>query len=168
MTDGGKRFHFTARVSWVGGREGMLQAPGLPTIAVSAPPEFRGRGDTWTPEHLCVSAAASCYMTTFAAVAESSRLEFKSLTVDAEGKLEKTASGYELTEIVLKPALTVRSVNDIDRAGRLLEKAKKHCIVSNAMRTPVRIETRVYHEQTPACPCPTIEPSSPEVELSGG
>ena len=44
MTDGGKRFHFTARVSWVGGREGMLQAPGLPTIAVSAPPEFRGRG----------------------------------------------------------------------------------------------------------------------------
>ena len=155
-------FRFTARVSWLQGKEGVLEAPGLPSIAVSAPVEFRGREHTWTPEHLAVGSAASCYMATFAAVAEASKLEFKSLTIEADGRVEKSPSGYELAEVVLKAALTVRDGKDVNRASRLLEKAQEHCIISKAMRAPVSLQAEVFHDQTPACPCPTVEIESAE------
>jgi peroxiredoxin-like protein len=156
------RFRFTARVSWLQGKDGVLEAPDLPSIAVSAPVEFKGRAHTWTPEHLAIGSAASCYMATFAAVAEASKLDFKSLTVDADGTVEKAQSGYELTEIVLKAALIVRDGKDVNRASRLLEKAKEHCIISKAMRAPVTLQADVFHDQTPTCPCPTVEVETAE------
>lgn len=165
MTDA--KLNFMARVSWMEGRTGTLEAPGLPSLAVSAPVEFRGRDHTWTPEHLSVGAVASCYMVAFAAVAEASRLDFKSLSIEAEGTVEKTESGYELTEVILRPALVVRFLKDVDRAAGLLEKAKKHCIVSKAMRTRVTLKPRVYHEQSPAYPCPTVEVSDEQQAIQG-
>jgi peroxiredoxin-like protein len=165
MTD--SRLNFTARVNWIEGKTGTLEATDLPSINISAPVEFHGRDHTWTPEHLSVGAAASCYMATFTAVAEASRLAFKSLSIEAEGTVEKTDSGYELSEIVLRPALVVRFSKDVERAAGLLEKAKKHCIVSKAMRSRVTLEPRVYHEQRPACPCPAVEAPDEQQTMQG-
>ena len=152
-------FYYQAEVDWTEGRAGGLKSSGLPTLDVAAPPEFQGRENTWTPEHLYVGSVASCFMTTFLAIAELSKLEFRSLSVKAEGRLKRAeGSGYEMTEIILRPTLVVRYGRDLERASRMLEKAEKKCLISNSIKTKVKLEPRVYNEQSPAYPCPPVSP----------
>ena len=152
-----KGLFFAANVVWTEGRSGALESRGLPTLQVAAPPEFQGRENTWTPEHLYVGSVASCFMATFVAIAELSKLEFKSLSIEAAGKLEKVeGSGYAMIEIILKPTLVIRNSRDIERASRMLEKAEKKCFISNSIKSRVKLEPRVYHEQNPSYPCPSV------------
>jgi hypothetical protein len=48
----------------------------------------------------------------------------------------------------------IASVNDLLRMPRILEKAKENCFVSNSIKSAVKIEPEVFHQQTPASPCP--------------
>src|SRR5688500_20265176 len=97
-------YYYTTQVQWTGERHGDLSAPVLPSLKVNAPPEFKGREGVWTPEHLFVASVNSCFMTTFLAIAENSRLEFVSFNADAKGKLEKLADKRcMLTENMLRP-----------------------------------------------------------------
>jgi peroxiredoxin-like protein len=134
-------YFYQTEVEWTGERRGELRAPSMPTVCVAAPPEFKGHENTWTPEHLFVAAVASCFMTTFLAIAENSKLEFAGFRCDAVGKLEKAeGQGYTVTEVTLRPRLTVRRAQDSERAARILEKAEKHCLISNSVRSAVRME----------------------------
>jgi organic hydroperoxide reductase OsmC/OhrA len=60
---------------YAGPRKGIVQAEGvLPSVSFSAPPEFLGEPGFWTPEHFLVASVASCFVSTFSAIAEKSRL----------------------------------------------------------------------------------------------
>jgi len=84
-------------------------------------------------------------MTTFIAIAESSKLDFASFKTSARGTLEKTAGlGLAITEIVLHPTLTIKNDGDWARAGRILEKAEKHCLIANSARTQIRLEPEIH------------------------
>ncbi|HEX6187458.1 MAG TPA: OsmC family protein [Pyrinomonadaceae bacterium] len=138
------QYSYTTEVEWTGERRGDLSAPHLPDLEVDAPPEFKGHEGVWTPEHLFVAAVNSCFMTTFLAIAENSKLEFVSFSADAKGKLEKLAGqGFIMTEVLLRPRLLVNHARDIERAGRILEKAEKNCLISNSIKTETRLEPKV-------------------------
>ena len=138
------QYSYTTEVEWTGERQGDLSAPHLPDLEVDAPPEFKGHEGVWTPEHLFVAAVNSCFMTTFLAIAENSKLEFVSFSADAKGKLEKLeGQGFIMTEIVLRPKLLVSYARDLERAGRILEKAEKNCLISNSIKTETRLEPNV-------------------------
>ena len=135
------KYYYTTEVEWTGERHGDLSAPVLPKLKVDAPPEFKGHEGVWTPEHLFVASVNSCFMTTFLAIAENSKLEFESFRADAKGKLEKIADkGFMMTEITLQPKLVIRNARDAERAGRILAKAEKHCLISNSIKTQTRLE----------------------------
>jgi organic hydroperoxide reductase OsmC/OhrA len=139
---------YETEVSWLGARLGELRSPGLPTIEVASPPEFQGHAGVWTPENLYVASVNACFIMTFLAIAQFSKLEFVSISAAAGGKLEKIAgAGHQITEIVLKPRLIVRSGTDLERAKRMLEKAEKNCFISNSVRTRVTLEPEVTAEQ---------------------
>ena len=121
-------------------------------IVFSAPPEFAGEPRVWTPEHFFVAAIVACYVSTFSGMAEISKFHFISLEVDAEGTLEKDASGWKFTEIKLRPALRVSQEKDGERGVRLLEKAERTCLIARSITAKVTLE-------------PTIK-VSPEVVLS--
>ena len=136
-------------VQWAGGRRGVLGAAGMPAIDVAAPPEFSGDDHTWTPEHLFVGAVNSCYMATFAAIADASKLKVMGFTATATGTLKKLAEGgYRITEIVLKPALLLENEADAERAARLLEKALKHCFISNSIASNVKLSPEISVART--------------------
>lgn len=138
------QYSYTTEVEWTGERRGDLSAPHLPDLEVDAPPEFKGHEGAWTPEHLFVAAVNSCFMTTFLAIAENSKLEFVSFSADAKGKLEKLAGqGFIMTEVVLRPKLLVSHARDLERAGRILEKAEKSCLISNSIKTETKLEPEV-------------------------
>lgn len=138
------KYFYRTEIEWTGERHGNLRAPVLPNLTVDAPPEFKGHDGVWTPEHLFVASVNSCFMTTFLAIAENSKLEFLSFKADAKGKLEKLdGRGFMMTEIVLRPRIVVSHARDAERAGRILEKAEKHCLISNSIKTTTLLEPEI-------------------------
>ena len=81
------KYFYQTEVEWTGERHGDLRAPVLPQLQVDAPPEFKGHHGVWTPEHLFVASVNSCFMTTFLAIAENSRLDIVSFKAAATGRL---------------------------------------------------------------------------------
>lgn len=139
--------YYDTKVKWTEGRKGELIEPTMPTIEVATPPEFpKGVPNTWSPEHLYVASANICLMTTFLAIAENSKLDFKGFECDGKGKLEKVDGRFMISEIVLKPKVVVTEEKDIERAERILEKSEKHCLISNSIKTEIKLEMNVTVE----------------------
>jgi peroxiredoxin-like protein len=141
------QYLYTTEVEWTGERHGELRAPSLPKLDVDAPPEFKGHEGFWTPEHLFVASVNSCFMTTFLAIAENSKLEFIKFRADAEGKLEKVeGEGLMITHITLRPKLLLQKSRDAERALRIFQKAEKHCFISNSIRAETKLEPEIECE----------------------
>jgi peroxiredoxin-like protein len=138
------KYFYTTEVEWTGERRGDLSAPVLPNLKVDAPPEFKGHDGVWTPEHLFVASVNSCFMTTFLAIAENSKLDFVSFKADAKGKLEKLeGQGFVMTEITLHPTLLITHARDAERAVRILQKAERACLISNSIKTETKLEPEI-------------------------
>src|SRR5262249_53183775 len=112
-----------------------------------APPQFGGLEGRWSPEDLLLTAVASCFTTTFRALADYSKFEYTDLEVEVEGMVRKAESGYEFAGILIRPTLTIANIEEWSRAERLLEKAKRLCLVSRTLVMPQIFEPRV---QAPA------------------
>jgi uncharacterized OsmC-like protein len=82
---------------------------------------------------LLLGAIASCYTTTFGALAEHSRFEYADLEVEVQGTVHKADSGYSFSEILMRPSLTISSEEGRERALLLLQKAEALCLVSRAL-----------------------------------
>jgi organic hydroperoxide reductase OsmC/OhrA len=122
-------------------RSGFAIAEGIePSIAFSAPPEFKGVTGHWTPEHFFVTAVASCYVSTFSGIAFNSNFGFFSLEVEAVGTLAQDKSGWRFGEVVLRPRLTIGSEEHREKGIRLLHKAKENCLVGKSINCPVVLE----------------------------
>ena len=121
---------------WSSGRTGLAKSDSAPNaIHFSAPPEFGGLEGRWTPEDLLLAALASCFTTTFQAIAGNSKFEYTDLQVEVEGTVRKAESGYAFSEIILRPTLTIHDEERRDRALTLLQKTKAACVVSKALAT---------------------------------
>jgi len=139
-----ERHEYHTSVRWQSERKGSLSAPELPDLTVATPPEFPGgHPGVWSPEHLFVAAAEVCIMTTFLAIAANSKLEFKEYSSTADGVLEKTESGYMITEITVSPRVVIGEESARDRTLRILEKSEKACLISNSMKTTVHLQPEV-------------------------
>ena len=140
------QYFYRTEVEWTGERHGELRAPALPKLDVDAPQEFKGHDGVWTPEHLFVASVNSCFMTTFLAIAENSKLDFVKFKADAEGTLENVKDhGLMITHITLRPKLVLKHSRDTERALRIFRKAEKHCLISNSIRAETKLEPQVNY-----------------------
>jgi organic hydroperoxide reductase OsmC/OhrA len=119
-----------------------LAAPPRAPIDVGAPPQFGGRDDVWSPEELLVGATLECLWTTFEAYARHDQLAFDGWRGGGVGVLDKGPTGPAFTSISLSVELTVAAA-DTERARRILDKAERHCIISNALRVPVTMQATI-------------------------
>jgi peroxiredoxin-like protein len=120
-----------------------LTSPGVPDLATAAPADFGGPGDAWSPEQLLLAAVEACFLLTFRAIAQASRIEFTSLAVDGQGIVDRANGGMRFTEIVLRPRLALPAGADAARVRRALEKAEQTCLVSASLSTPIRLEPEI-------------------------
>ena len=129
---------------WTSGQAGIAKSDSAPNaIHFTAPPEFGGLEGRWAPEDLLMAALASCFTTTFHAIAGCSNFEYTDLAVEAEGTVGKTDNGYCFSGIVLRPSLTIPKEEQRERAISLLHKAKALCLVSRALATTQKFEARI-------------------------
>ncbi|MGL2962802.1 OsmC family protein [Flavobacterium sp. RSB2_4_14] len=133
---------YKVNLKWENNRKGIMSSPELPTtIEVATPPEFeKGMPNIWSPEHLFTASVISCFMTTFLAISEHSKLDFISFECNAEGILEKIDGKYLMTKIILKPTLTIADLNKIEKAQRVLELSEKACLISNSIKSEVELK----------------------------
>jgi organic hydroperoxide reductase OsmC/OhrA len=133
--------HYDVQVSLA--TTGAILAGGRrPDIVGGPPPEFDGRAEWWSPEHLLLSAAGLCLMTTFQAFAGRAGLLVEGYTSRVDGVLDKTPAGLGFTSIAITVDLRVGEA-DRTRAEQLLQSAKRHCIVANSLKTPVELHMAV-------------------------
>lgn len=131
--------HYEVKVNWEADRKGLMTSPVLnDNIEVATPPEFpKGIPGIWSPEHLLVAAVNSCLMTTFLAIAENSKFDFSNFESNADGKLEKVDGKFMISEIVLKPVVTLLKEEDREKAIRILEKSEAACLISNSVKSKI-------------------------------
>lgn len=129
---------------WNAGKTGLAKSDSAPNaIHFAAPPQFGGLEGRWSPEDLLLCAVAGCFTTTFRALADYSKFQYTDLEVEVEATVKKAESGYEFTRILIRPTLTISKLEERPRADRLLEKAKRLCLVSRALGMPQKFDARV-------------------------
>lgn len=120
----------------------QLLAPPRTPIALGAPPQFGGSDRVWSPEELLVGSALECLWTTFEAFARRDGLTVLDWSGAGVAILDRGAPIPVFTSITLSVEMHV-ALGDEDRARRILEKAEKSCIISNALNVPVKLEMTV-------------------------
>lgn len=138
---------YEVNVAWSNNRKGILCSPELSSpsengcIEVATPPNFpKGIPGIWSPEHLFTAAVSSCFLTTFLAIAENSKLEFQSFSCRSEGKLDQVDGKYMMTEVLIEPVLTIAAENDRERALRILKKSEAACLITNSIKSTVAMK----------------------------
>jgi len=132
---------YQVNLKWKEGRIGEISSPKLEqTIECATPPEFaNGVPNIWSPEHFYAAAINSCFMTTFLAIAESSRIEFESFQCETEITLEVVDKKFMITKAKIQPKVILKDSDKKDRMSRVLDKTKEHCLVTNSMKTEVTL-----------------------------
>lgn len=126
---------------WASGRAGIARSSSAPNaIHFTSPPAFGGFEGRWTPEDLLLCAIASCYTTTFKALADHSKLAYIDLQVEAEGAISRADNGYNFGQVLIHANLTIPKEADRARALKLLHKAKEICLVSRALSVEQKFE----------------------------
>ena len=144
-------YRYYASAYWTEGRKGVVEAEGVAApLTFSAPPEFQGEAGVWTPEHFFAAAIGTCFVTTFNAIADYSKLEYQGLQVEVEAVLEKEEGGFSFTRVIVQPILTIGAEADRERAIRLLEKAERACLISRSIRSQIELQPEIVVGQTEA------------------
>lgn len=136
---------YNVNLKWNAERVGEVSSPELNSkIEVATPPQFpKGVEGVWSPEHFFTAAVNSCFMTTFLAIAENSRLEFKEFNCNAVGVLDQVEGKFLMTEVILNASLIITKEDDKEKALRVLDKSEKACLISNSITSKVSLNSFV-------------------------
>jgi organic hydroperoxide reductase OsmC/OhrA len=154
--------YYNVNVSWNQDRKGMMCSPELTLlkgntdscIEVATPPEFpKGIPGIWSPEHLFTAAVSSCFMTTFLAIAENSKLEFSTFICNSKGKLEQIDGKTQMSEVILEPIVTIVSEEDRMKTERILQKTDSACLISNSVKSKITVIPTILVETPEAVSC---------------
>ncbi|WP_298499705.1 OsmC family protein [uncultured Algibacter sp.] len=140
-----KEHLYQVKVNWKENRVGKLSSQVLDEkLTIATPPEFpNGQPNIWSPEHYFIAAINGCLMTTFLAVAENFKLNFIDFESDAEGKLEMIDRKFKITEVVLKPVITITYKADTELAMKVIEKSEKACLISNSVNSKIKMDITI-------------------------
>ena len=132
-----KSFHYKAKTTWSSARRGMLSAVGRPNIVVGSPPEFKGEPDIWAPEELLVGSLNTCLM--LLTLAHARGLTPVGYESEAEGLLENVEGKYHITEVTVRPRVTIKSEAELEAARNTMESVEAHCFIANSINAKVTL-----------------------------
>ena len=137
---------YTAAVQSAPEGDIQLESAGLPSLVTSAPAEFGGPGDRWSPETLLVASVADCFALTFRAVARASSFPWIALRCEADGVLDRVDRVTRFTRIEVRAHLRIPAEASEERAHRLLERSEQSCLITNSLSATSTLEARVEIE----------------------
>jgi organic hydroperoxide reductase OsmC/OhrA len=144
--------NYEARLTWEAGGEGVttgnhrVEFEGHTPVEVSAAPEYRGDPTRLNPEELFVAALASCQLLTYLALARGAGVTVRRYEDRAVGTLAIADRKMRMTEVLLRPRITVAAGSDEGKARGLVDKAHDGCFIANSVACAVRIEPEIVVE----------------------
>ena len=117
--------------------------PASDALTLSSDPAFKGDPDKPNPEQLLLAAASSCQLLSFLAYAARSRIEVLAYEDDAEATMPEDDPPVRITQITLRPRITVGPDANVDRVYRLVDKAHAACFIANTLNAEMRVEAKV-------------------------
>lgn len=113
-------------------------------LPVATPPEFRGGvHGMWSPEHLLVAGAASCFALTLAGIADRRQIPLHDISISGVGHMTRRADGrFGFVVVELAVEITTEAGFE-ENARRAARAAESGCLVAQALRIPVEVELNV-------------------------
>ena len=106
------------------------------------PTDFGGSGTGSSPEDFFILALMNCYVATFKVIAARMKIEYESLSANAELRLDKDADGQPwMTSAALR--FDLHGAKDADRALRIMNQVSKQCMIINSVKTDVTFDLHV-------------------------
>jgi peroxiredoxin-like protein len=140
---------FEARLAWRPGAEGLaarthtVAFEGKAAIEVAPAPQYKGDPSRTNPEELFVAALASCQLLTYLALAERAGVVVTAYEDHASGTLAIADRRMRMTEVVLRPRITIAPGADAAKARALVDAAHDGCFIANSVACAVQIEAEV-------------------------
>lgn len=104
---------------------------------------FLGSSELLNPEQLLLIAASSCQMLSFLAVAARARLDVVAYEDSSEASMPEDDLPVRLTNIWLRPHITVRVPATEQRIRELTELAHRECFIANSLRCRIVVQPKV-------------------------
>jgi organic hydroperoxide reductase OsmC/OhrA len=124
-------------------REFLVTIDGKPPLRGTADPAFLGDRSLHNPEDLLVVALASCHMLSYLALCANSGVVVTAYEDDSTGTLAQVDRNFKMTEVVLRPRVTIAAASDRGKAERLHERAHDICFIARSVNFPVRHEATI-------------------------
>lgn len=142
--------HYATALTWSGStgagyeaydRTHMVTPAGAPPLSMTSDPAFRGDPALANPEQLLLASASSCQFLSFLGAASRARVDVVGYTDEATAVMPEDDKPVRITEIVLRPRITVRG--SAERVAHLVEAAHRACFIANSLSVAMRIEHEV-------------------------
>lgn len=128
------------KLVWKGGNVCEAVAGEVAPIKVVAKSLLSDNPGTWSPVHMLVSAAETCFFVTFQMIAERARVEFTSFESEATGELGTPDGKHSaVTAVTIRPKVTLKNESDRPKLHNLFQKAEEYCTVGNSFNFKVKI-----------------------------
>ena len=105
--------------------------------------ESHGDPSVLNPEQLLVMSASSCQMLSFLHLAAKARIDVVEYVDEATGVMPEDDLPLRITEITLRPRITVAGDASEERVHKLVHTAHEHCFIANSLNSLITIETSV-------------------------
>jgi organic hydroperoxide reductase OsmC/OhrA len=144
---------YEARVAWSGStgsgyrsysRDHVGIANGV-DLPLSSDPTFRGNPQRANPEQLVLVAASSCQLLWLLHLCAEAGIDVVEYVDEPEAVMPDDGEATRITEIVLRPRISVAGAADDvrDRVVELCHRAHERCFVANSLVTEIRLEPEV-------------------------
>ncbi|EFV14925.1 OsmC family protein [Segniliparus rugosus] len=144
---------FQTKLEWSGSTAGdyreysrahtAANPPAKAELRLSSAPEYVGEADLLNPEQLLVTAASSCHMLSFLALANRKKIDVRAYEDDAFGEMPSDSKPVRITRITLRPVITVAPGTDHALVVELAHKAHDICFIANSINSEVVVEPKI-------------------------
>ncbi len=96
-------------------------------------------GSGCAPEELLVGSLNTCMMLTFFTLAQAQGLTPVGYESETEGLLENVEGKYHITEVAVRPHVTLKSEAELEPARKTMESVEAHCFIANSINARVTL-----------------------------
>jgi organic hydroperoxide reductase OsmC/OhrA len=107
--------------------------------------ESKGDPGVLNPEQLLLMAASSCQMLWFLHLAAKARVDVVAYEDDASALMPEDEEPVRITDITLRPRITVDGDASEERVRKLVDSAHGYCFIANSLTCDMTIESTVEH-----------------------
>lgn len=95
----------------------------------------------WSPVHMTVASAETCFFVTLLMILEKAHVEIRSYESEAEGILGTPDGKHSaITGITIRSKIGLKNESDRQRLHQLYQKAEEYCTVGNSFNFKIKID----------------------------